>query len=242
MKDDKKRILTVILLALIIILGAVKVYLEKDKVNDSDNNTIKDAVKFKKEYESLNGKALNGDYKYPTVTLTDTNPFVYESSKKIIETLKSGTGIIYLGFPKCPWCRNAVNVLSYLNVDKIMYLDMTDERDSYELVDGALKKTKDGSKEYYEMLNILDDILSDYEIEDNGKTYSVGEKRIYVPLVIGVKDGKIVGYHVDTVELNEGQTAFDLLSNDQQEKLKNIYDDIKDKVYGDTCGLSDKGC
>ena len=215
MKDDKKRILTVILLALIIILGAVKVYLEKDKVNDSDNNTIKDAVKFKKEYES---------------------------SKKIIETLKNGTGIIYLGFPKCPWCRNAVNVLSYLNVDKIMYLDMTDERDTYELVDGALKKTKDGSKEYYEMLNTLDDILSDYEIEDNDKTYSVGEKRIYVPLVIGVKDGKIVGYHADTVELNEGQTAFDLLSNEQQEKLKSIYDDIKDKVYGDTCGLSDKGC
>lgn len=237
MKDDKKRILTVILLALIIILGAVKVYLEKDKVNDNDNNTITDAVKFKKEYESL-----NGDYKYPTVTLTDTNPFVYESSKKIIETLKSETGIIYLGFPKCPWCRNAVNVLSYLNVDKIMYLDMTDERDTYELVDGALKKTKDGSKEYYEMLNILDDILSDYEIEDNGKTYSVGEKRLYVPLVIGVKDGKIVGYHADTVELNEGQTAFDLLSNEQQEKLKSIYDDIKDKVYGDTCGLSDKGC
>ena len=38
------------------------------------------------------------------------------------------------------------------------------------------------------------------------------------------------------------QTAFDLLSNEQQEKLKNIYDDIKDKVYVDTCGLSDKGC
>lgn len=242
MKDDKKRILTVILLALIIILGAVKVYLEKDKVNNNDNKTITDAVKFKKEYESLNGKVASRDYKYPTVTLTDTNPFVYESSKKIIETLKSGTGIIYLGFPKCPWCRNAVNVLSYLNVDKIMYLDMTDERDTYELVDGALKKTKDGSKEYYEMLNILDDILSDYEIEDNGKTYSVGEKRIYIPLVIGVKDGKIVGYHADTVELNEGQTAFDLLSNEQQEKLKNIYDDIKDKVYVDTCGLSDKGC
>ena len=211
MKDDKKRILTVILLALIIILGAVKVYLKKDKVNNNDNKTITDAVKFKNEYESLNGKVASGDYKYPTVTLTDTNPFVYESSKKIIETLKSGTGIIYLGFPKCPWCRNAVNVLSYLNVDKIMYLDMTDERDTYELVDGALKKTKDGSKEYYEMLNILDDILSDYEIEDDGKTYSVGEKRIYVPLVIGVKDGKIVGYHADTVELNEGQTAFDLL-------------------------------
>lgn len=242
MKDGKKRILTVILLALIIIIGSVKVYLEKDKIDDKNNKTVTDAVKFKNEYESLNGKVASGDHKYPKVTLTDTNPFVYESADKIVETLKSGTGIIYLGFPKCPWCRNAVNVLSYLNVDKIMYLDMTDQRDTYEVSSGTLKKTKDGTKEYYEMLDILDDILSTYEIEDNGKTHSADEKRIYVPLVIGVKNGKIVGYHADTVQLNDGQGAFDLLTNEQQEELKKIYDDIKDKVYGDTCDLSDKGC
>ena len=238
MKNEKNRIIIFILVSLILVLGVIKINFVKE---DKDDEKVTDAIKFKKEYESLNDKK-SGDMTYPKVTLNDKNPFVYKSAKDIVNTLKSGTGIIYLGFPKCPWCRNAVNILSYLNVDEIMYLNMTDQRDTYEVVDNILSKTKEGTKEYYEMLDILDDILTPYEIEENGITYDTKEKRIYVPLVIGVKNGKIVGYHADTVNLKEGQTPFDLLDNSQKEELKKVYDDIKEKVYGDTCDINDKGC
>ncbi len=237
MKNKNKIILGAILILTLVVL-AVILFINLNNKSE-DNKVNSDAVKFKEEYESLNGQEASNGMIYPKVTLKENNPFVYADAKKIVETLKSGTGLIYLGFSKCPWCRNAVNVLQYVNTSEILYLDMTDERDVYEVVDGALTKTKEGSKEYYEMLEILDSILTDYEIDD----LKVGEKRIYVPLVIGVKDGKIVGYHADTVDFNDGQTPYDLLTSDQQSDLKLIYDEINANVNGDACGLeAEHGC
>ena len=121
---------------------------------------------------------------------------------------------------------------------------MLEERDKYEVVDGKLVKTENGTEEYKKLLTLLDSILDDYVVEDeNGNKFKTEEKRIYVPLVIGVKNGKIVGYHSDTVDLNEGQSPYDLLDEKQQSKLKLIYEDINSKVFGDTCDLDGKsGC
>ena len=193
-----------------------------------------DAIKFKEEYEKLNNEKV-GEFTYSKIDIKEDNPFVYADAKDVVNTLKNGTGLIYMGFSSCPWCRNAVNVLQHVNMDKIMYLDIKDLRDTYEVVDGNLKKTKDGTKEYYELLDILKDILPDYEIEKDGVTYNANEKRIYVPLVIGVKEGKIVGYQLDTVTLNEGQTAFDALTEKQQSDLKLIYDEIVSKIKINVC-------
>lgn len=235
----KKNILIYLILIIVLFVIVLGVYLITNKKDNKINNKITDAVKFKREYEKLNGSENDNGYTYPKVSLKENNPFVYANSKKVVETLKSGTGLIYLGFPKCPWCRNAVNILQYVNAGEILYLDISDERDEYEVVDGILTKTKDGTKEYYEMLEILDSILNDYEIDG----IKVGEKRISVPLVIGVKDGKIVGYHVDTTNLNEEQTPYDLLTDKQQSDLKLIYDEISGKVYEDMCGIdNDLGC
>lgn len=229
----KKKIIlgiTFIILLCVIVLVYVK-------VNNKDENIVKDSIKFKEEYEKLN------DTVKPKVSLNDDNPFVYADSKKVIETLKSGTGLIYFGFSNCPWCRNAVNVLQYVNTDEILYFDVKDKRDTYEVIDGVLKKTKDAEDGYYEILELLDDILEDYEIEDDSTTYKVGEKRIYVPLVVGVLNGKIVGYHLDTVDLNEGQSAYDLLDENQKSKLKLIYDEINSKVNSSSCDVNSKhGC
>ncbi len=232
----KNRIKLIIIIVLIIaVLGVILYFGLKDKKGALN----KDSLKFKNEYEALNDtKASNGKV-YPKVELKDNNPFVYATAKEVVSTLENGTGLIYLGFPNCPWCRNAINVLQHVNTDKILYLNMTDERDAYEVKEGVLNKIKDGTDEYYEMLKALDSILSDYEV-DGIKT---GEKRIYVPLVIGVKEGQIVGYHADTVELPDGQTPYDLLTKKQQSDLKLIYDEINVKVNDDTCGMDeDHGC
>lgn len=232
---NNKMILKVIILILLV-LGVILSITLNNRNNIKENT---DAIKFKETYESLNGKKTSSGNTYPKVTLNDNNPFVYKSAKEIVETLKNGTGLIYLGFPNCPWCRNSVNVLQYVNTNEILYLDVTDHRDSYEVIDGELTKTKEGTKEYYEILELLDSILTDYEVDG----LNTNEKRIYVPLVVGVKDGKIVGYHADTVDLDEGQTPYDLLTDKQQNELKLIYDEINAKVSGDTCDLDpNHGC
>ncbi len=234
MKKNKIKLIIILLLT-ILVLGIILYFGLKDKKQVKDT----DAIKFKKEYEALNNKKTSSGNTYPEVKLNSDNPFVYASAKEVVDTLNNGTGLIYLGFPNCPWCRNAINVLQYVNIDKILYLNMTDQRDLYELVDGTLTQTKKGTKQYYQMLKSLDSILDEYEV-DNVKT---GEKRIYVPLVIGVKDGKIVGYHADTVDLPEGQTPYDKLTKEQQNTLKIIFDEIVTKVNDDACDAEhDKGC
>lgn len=239
-KNNKKNVIT-LLLVLGLTLGVLVTSLVINNKLENEKNK-KEEVTFKSMYESLNGEKI-GEFTYPKVTVSEENPFVISSAKKIINTLKSGTGIIYIGYPKCPWCRNAVNVLNHLNTSEILYLDIYEHRDTYELIDGNVTKTKEGSEEYYEILKLLDDVLLDYTLNVNNDSINVGEKRIYVPMVIGVKNGNIVGYQIDTVSLDEGQTPFDLLTTKQQEELLNIYENIKTKVYDDACNIDlNHGC
>lgn len=206
---------------------------------DEKTNTNTDAVKFKEEYEILNGSEANNGYTYPKVALEDNNPFVYSSVDDAIKVLKNGTGIIYFGYASCPWCRNAVNVLQHVNASEILYVDMSDQRDAYEVIDGVLTKTKDGTDGYYKLLELLDSVLEDYIVDG----VSTGEKRMYVPLVVGIKEGEIVGFHEATVDLNDGQTAYNALTSSQQEELKDVYDEIASKVNTNVCDIdSDQGC
>lgn len=237
MKNKRKITLLIILLLTLIVLGVLLFFnLNKE---DKKTNINTDAVKFKEEYESLNGSKASNGYTYPKVALEDNNPFVYASVDDAIKALENGTGIIYFGYSSCPWCRNAVNVLQHVNINEILYVDMSDQRDTYEVIDGVLTKTKDGTDGYYKLLELLDSVLEDYLVDG----IPTGEKRMYVPLVVGVKEGEIVGSHEATVDLNDGQTAYDALTDDQQEELKDVYDGIVSKVNANVCDIdSDRGC
>ena len=37
--------------------------------------------------------------------ITTDNVFVYRTQDEILKILQHGTGIVYLGFPECPWCK-----------------------------------------------------------------------------------------------------------------------------------------
>lgn len=236
LKTKGKIIALIVLLVIIFIVLLTLIFVKLNKKEEAKDT---DAIKIKEEYESLNGSEASNGYTYPEISLEDNNPFIYASIDDAIEVLNDGTGLIYFGYASCPWCRNALNVLQYVNVKEILYVDLSDARDVYEIVDGVLTKTKDASNGYYKLLELLDSVLDDYVIDE----VSVGEKRIYVPLVVGVKEGNIVGSHTGTVDLNDGQTAYDALTNDQQEELKEVYDEIASKVNTNVCDIdSNKGC
>lgn len=211
------------------------------------NSEFSDALKFKKEYESLNGKVSYGENKYKDLNISKNNPIKYSNSDEIIDVINNGTGIIYLGFPECPWCRTAVPVLLDVakdnKIDKIYYLNIKDERDSYVIEDGKLTlalnddgKEIKGTKGYFRLLDALKDNLSDYIISYEDKTYEVGEKRIYAPSVIFVKDGKVLGIQVSTVE---GQTdPFKNLTEEQYEELYSIYEGYANNIYSSTCDIN----
>lgn len=222
----KKVLLFILLFSLFITYGCSK------------DESISDAQKFKEEYESYNGKQTSSGKDYLEVNILEDNVIKYSSLSEVLDIVNNGTGVIYLGYPTCPWCRNMISPLlaasDSTSLDTIYYVNMHDERDTIEYVDGNLTTTKEASSEYYDLLLALDNILEEYIITDSdGIEHDTLEKRIYVPLVIFVKDGEVVSYHANTVD---SQTDPYIALNDEEYlELYNIYLSGINKVLEDTC-------
>lgn len=124
---------------------------------------------------------------YPTVT--DENVFVYSDINEIIELLDDGTGVIYLGFPECQWCQAYVPMLNEVakekGIEEIHYFNIREDR-------------KENTKGYQEIVDELDDIL-DLDEEKN--------PRVYVPYIVVVEDGEVVGYDNETALISDSSVT-----------------------------------
>ena len=229
---------------IIIIVFLFSIFMGYRYFEDKKETTSKDAVTFKKEYEALNNRVNpNNNKLYPKISISNDNPIKYSSYDEIFEVLKSGTGVIYFGFPECPWARNLVPVMlsaaKEVEIDTIYYLNIKDDRDVLMLNEnGDIVTEKEGNKKYFELVEKLDSILDDYILTDNdGKSVSTGKKRIYTPLLIFVKNGKIIAHHTYTVD---SQTDPYVVLNDRQSeelllKLINYMSKISASVCDESC-------
>lgn len=228
----KKKLVIIILLAIFLIGASIGVYsLFNKKVATTDG------VKFKTEYEKLNSiLGDNGENEYMTLNLPDTSMIKYSSYEEIFNVIENGTGIIYLGFPECPWCRNAITplleVMSDNAIDTVYYLNIKDDRDTLVLDEsGNIVTEKEGTDNYKKLVDLLRDNLGEYKGLNDSTI-----KRIYLPSVIFVKDGTVVGIHVSTVDSHTvGRTPLD---DEQKTELKGIYQELVDKTYGGVCDQS----
>lgn len=185
----KKCVYIVIAILIMILVIGYLIFFNKSK----DNN---DAQKFALEYG-----------------ITTNNVFVYRGQQEIINILKNGTGIVYLGFPECPWCKEYVKYLNEVakesNFNKIYYLNILNDR-------------KNNTEEYQEIVSLLDEYLH-YSDE--------GTKRIYVPAVIVVQNGKILGFDDETSYDTKGyETPSEYWANEDlkgfKERLKKMIKEI----------------
>ena len=228
------------------ILCAIAAILGYFKVIDVETSIEKDSIKFKNEYEKYNNKETSSNQKYLNLDISDDNPIKYSSYDEIIKVINNQTGIIYLGFPECPWCRSIISTLFDVvednEIDTIYYLNIKNDRTSYtiendELVyeiddKGVEKKGTDG---YHQLLKVLDEHLTEYTISYQGKTYETGEKRIYAPTVIFVKDGEVLGLHVSTVDTH--LSGYDKMTKEQKEELYSIYEEYILQIKEATCSI-----
>ena len=146
-----------------------------------------DAIKFAKEYS----------------TVTEDNYFVYRNNEEIIKILEHGTGVIYLGFPECPWCQAYVPMLNEVadieGLEKIYYYNILEDR-------------KNNTDTYKKIVDIIKDYLQ-YDDE--------GNKRIYVPAVIVVSEGEIIGFDDETSYDTKGyDLPEDYWTDDEKSDLK----------------------
>jgi len=160
----------------------------------------KEGLAFKESYEKLNGQKNKSGKEHRTVHINEDNPFVITTPEEIVKMIENKeTFYLYVGDPLCPWCRSAVEkateIATKKNVKKVYSIEIWDDegneilRDKYEMVDGKLKKTIEGTESYQKLLETFKDVLRDYSIKDGDKDVDTGEKRIYAPNYFYIENG-----------------------------------------------------
>ena len=230
----KKKIISLLILtASILTLTACGKQENSKKVVKED----KKAIAFKESYESLNDQIGKSGKKNRTVNIPKDNMYEQITAKEALEKIEKGeTFYIYFGDKLCPWCRSviekSIEVAKKNNIDKIYYVAIWDNegnevlRDKYEITKkDKIKKISDGTEEYSKLLKKLDNVLSDYTLTNSkNKKVKVGEKRIYAPNFIYIKDGKAVKFTEGISEKQED--PFEELSEEilkDEEKLFNDF-------------------
>ena len=232
---DKKKII-VICLCMCVLLTCLYIKNIKDKKVEEN-----DSMKFKEEYESLNEKENESTGKeYLKVSIKENNPIKYATYSEIKNIITSGTGVIYFGFPECPWCRNAVPVLLEAaednGIDKVYYFNALDIRDKKHLDEnGNIVVDDEGTKEYKELVELLYDYLDVYSGLNDDTI-----KRLYFPTVIFVKNGKIIGNHSGTVESQTDPSI--VLNENEHNELKKIYTNYMKTISSNFCTNSHEKC
>lgn len=184
-----------------------------------------DAIKFKEEYESVNGQELYGK-EARELSIPEDNPFVYATAEEIVEMMDNEeTFAVYFGFNTCPWCRAAIStiieVANDLGLEEIYYVDVKEIRNVLEVKDGEVTTKTDGSDGYMDLLEKLDKVLADYSLEDeDGEEVETNMKRIYAPNLVSVINGKA-----------------EELTTATSDKLEDPYSELTDDVLEETYGM-----
>lgn len=185
-----------------------------------ENNNL-DGQRFKAEYSVDNGQKNEEGMEYPKVEISADIPIQYATNEQVKALLTSGTGVIYFGYPQCPWCRNVVPVfaeaLAHQSIETVYYYNNEDQRDKKALdSNGNIVVEKEGSKEYADLLTLLGDFTSEYEGLNDPMV-----KRLYFPTIVMVKEGKIVFLHESTVDSQTN--PYEAMSKEQQKELTDLY-------------------
>lgn len=188
---NKKYYIIIAVLLLILIGGILFFTLGKE-------NEETDAEKFAKEYTEVG----------------EQNVFVYRNAEEVIKLLEHGTGIVYLGFPECPWCQTYAKYLNEValevGVDKIYYYNILEDRTN-------------NTEVYQKIVSLLGDTLQ-YDEE--------GNPRVYVPNVSFHVSGKIIGSDCETSLDTKGlDSPEEYWTEEEVTDLKSKLTDYMEEVY-----------
>lgn len=112
--------------------------------------------------------------------------FCYEDKKDLPSFMEHGTGILFLGFPECPWCQAYLPMMEevleasgaeclYYNI----YTDKKADREYYDQIAGLLVSQNDTGEEII-------------HYDNDGKMV------IYMPLALFIEDGRITAFDDET--------------------------------------------
>ena len=183
-----KRFSVIIAILLVVVVGVAVWAITADRSHEPTTQqqaTESDAERFAQEYPQ---------------TPSD-NRFVYVSSEEIIEIFEDGSGLVFLGFPECPWCQEITPILHEAavaeNLDEIYYYNIREDRES-------------NDPAYQQLVGYLEEYL---------RTDEDGTPRIYVPDISAVRNGEIVGHFLqETADDGEQVTPQTYWTDERSER------------------------
>ena len=195
MKKKNILILLGVVILVILIISSYFIFFKKDK-------DITDAEKFAKEYTKL----------------SSDNVFTYKSLKEVNKILEKGTGVVYLGFPECPWCQEYVKyvneVAKKVGLEKVYYFNIREDRTN-------------NTEDYQTTIKLLRDYLP---------TDEEGNPRVYVPLIAVIQNGKVVITDYETAEDTKGyDTPEEYWANEDLDALKTRLEKAFNTVKSNVC-------
>lgn len=166
-------------------------------------------------------ESLTFSREYPDVS--ENNKFEYITIEETLEIINKGTGIIYFSFPSCPWCQAYAPVLDEVireqGIENVYYYNPKEIR-------------ANNTDQYKRLVELVGDYLEDDKD---------GNKRLYVPHVFAIKDGKVVGEN-NSMSTMSGN-AKEYFTEQKRAELKNELNTIISKFSGSCNDTSDsKGC
>lgn len=196
----KRKYIIIICSLVICLLVGILIYLFLT-VDDKDS----DGKKFKEEYSYIE--------------IDEDNPFVYKSASDIVDLIKNkDTFLVYFGYPEDEKVKvllpKIVSAINSNKIDKVYYVNLKKIRNEVIFNGTELETVKIGTQGYYDLLDILNDLLGNYNVKnDKGKNLDAG-KRIEAPTVLAVVKG-------------EATKLVDSRSKDFEEDLNGVINEIK---------------
>lgn len=145
------------------------------------------------------------------------NQFTASSMKNALAMFKEQkSGILYFGFPKCPWCIEAIPILNEVAKADNIHIQYIRTRDD----DKKLLYTEEQKKE-------LIPYVKQYLKKDDEGKYA-----LFVPFVVVVKDGKAIRGHIGTVDSHDAKKRE--MNKQEKTELKAIYESMFSKLKSDS--------
>ncbi len=119
--------------------------------------------------------------------LEEDNVFYTKDQDSVMKLIEHGTGVVYIGFKECPWCQAYAPYLDEVSKEyglSVLYYDILNDR-------------KENTEFYQNLVETIGEQGDDITGYDND-----GNARIYVPLVLYVANGEIIGYDGESNQLS----------------------------------------
>lgn len=181
----------IVLLMLVLVLGGCRTQEEPETDQPYCSFNSDECLSDSDEYEAF---------------IKDSDVFIEITMQEAIDMFENQeSGILYFGFPDCPWCLEALPIMEEAakeNGKDIYYVRTRDDERNLIYTD----EEKSAILSYVGQFEDTDD---------------EGNAALFVPLVVTVKDGEAISGHVGTVEGHDAHER--VMSQDEQDQLKKIY-------------------